>query len=121
MFGSFDLKILPMTLVGYHVHDSNIHVLTFQNKTVDNWFNIDFILSLNQALDKVEAWIKANPSEPSALVTVSSNSKIYSNGLFLEQAFEKGSEYFAKYHLLLKRFLVFPIPTVAGKFNGHKQ
>jgi enoyl-CoA hydratase/carnithine racemase len=106
-----------MTLVEHQLRDSGIHVLTLKNKTVDNWFNIDFIDSMNKALDHVEHWIKENPSTPAALVTVSSNSKIYSNGLFLEQAFEKGSEYFQKYHHLLKRFLVFPIPTVAGTYK----
>lgn len=105
-----------MALVEHEILDANIHVLTLKNKTVDNWFNLDFIQSINEALDQIEEWIKANPSEPSAIVTVSSNSKIYSNGLFLEQALEKGSEFFTKYHHLLKRLLVFPIPTVAGNF-----
>jgi enoyl-CoA hydratase/carnithine racemase len=116
-----------MALVEHQLINSGIHILTLKNKTIDNWFNLDFIDSMNKALDTVENWIKDNSSTPAALVTISSNSKIYSNGLFLEQAFEKGSEYFLKFHHLLKRFLVFPIPTVAGnlvfpKFvaiNGH--
>ena len=105
-----------MTLVAHQLLDGCIHLLTLQNKTVDNWFNMEFMQSLNKALDKIEEWIKDNPNAPCALVTVSSNSKIYSNGLFLEEAFKYGSQFFTEYSRLLKRLLVFPIPTVAGDY-----
>ena len=75
---------------------------------------MDFMRCINESLDKIEEWIKENPLAPTALITISSNSKIYSNGLFLDEAFEKGSVYFTEYSSLLKRLLVFPIPTIAG-------
>jgi enoyl-CoA hydratase/carnithine racemase len=82
----------------------------------ENRFTTAFVKALNEALDHIVA---ARPDgEPAALVTVSSDDKIYSNGLDLSLALKTGPEYFYAYQRLLVKLLTFPIPTVAC-LNGH--
>lgn len=81
---------------------------------------VDFIDAINKALDKVEAESKGIAS---CLVTTSTG-KYYSNGLDLEWLMEQQiggnaqENLLRKFHLLLHRFLTFPMPCVAA-VNGH--
>ena len=100
-----------MSLVS--ISQSNGLFLLLLNNGQDNWFTHEFIRQVSQALDDVLS--KVTPH--SALVTMATNSKIYSNGLNLKEAVEIGQPYFDNYMKLLYKLLTFPIPTIAGAFT----
>ncbi len=79
----------------------------------DNRFSLAFMRALHAALDAVEGAIAAEPLAHVALVTTG-RGRMYSNGLDLASAKAMGSPYFRTWHALMARFLVFPVPTIAG-------
>jgi enoyl-CoA hydratase/carnithine racemase len=103
----------PLVHLGL-MESSQILVLRLQNTSTDNWFTLEFIGAIDSALNQC---LKLGLSQVS-LITIGNNPKIYSNGLYLNEAFEKGQPYFDKYMKLVQRMLVFPMPTIAA-LNGH--
>jgi enoyl-CoA hydratase/carnithine racemase len=83
----------------------------------ENRFNPEFIRSLGEALDAVEA-----SSGNAALVTTGAGEKFYSNGLDLDWMMGEGAhqanEFLPTVLRLMGRLLGFPVPTVAA-MNGH--
>jgi len=85
--------------------------------TKENRFNKEFINKIHDALDEVE-----NYKEPTALITISTSPKIWSNGLDLDWMSsvggDRGMELVADFIRLFGRMLVFPCPTIAC-ITGH--
>lgn len=93
---------------------SNVYVLTFVGEG-EHRFTPQSIPEIMAALDQVEADPKAR-----ALVTTGEG-KFYSNGLSLsleDRGSKANMELIDQFHGLLKRMLIYPIPTVAA-VNGH--
>lgn len=93
---------------------SNVYVLTLTGEG-EHRFTPQSIPEILTALDKVEADPKA-----CALVTTGEG-KFYSNGLSLSlenRGSKENMQLIDQFHVLLKRVLTFPIPTVAA-VNGH--
>ena len=95
-----------------------ISVLTLNNG--ENRWTTNMVRDLNAALDEVE-----QTSGPQALVTASSDSKFFSNGLDLDWITSKGEheggdrKVFGDAAMkLFSRLITFPIPTIAA-VNGH--
>jgi enoyl-CoA hydratase/carnithine racemase len=81
----------------------------------ENRFTLDWLASVNSALDEVE-----KAEGPRALVTTASG-KFYSNGLDLDWLFahaESHHDYIASVQALLARLLELPVVTVAA-VQGH--
>mmetsp|Transcript_21050 Transcript_21050/g.23433 ORF Transcript_21050/g.23433 Transcript_21050/m.23433 type:complete len:243 (+) Transcript_21050:25-753(+) len=85
--------------------------------TKENRFNPTYINKIHDALDIVEA-----NKGPTALITISTSSKIWSNGLDLDywkrEGDDKGHQLVSDFIRLCGRLLVFPCPTIAC-INGH--
>ena len=87
----------------------------------ENRWNTTFVREISKALDEIE-----NDEGPGALITSSSNTKFFSNGLDLEwmQAPENhpyggdGKTFGEEFMYLMGRFITLPIPTVCA-INGH--
>jgi len=89
-----------------------VYLLTFLSP-VDNRCTLPFCRALLQALDVLEF----GGYETGVLVTTSGIPKFYSNGLDLEHAVATEG-YWPTLYEVWKRFLTFPMPTVA-LMNGH--
>ena len=87
----------------------------------ENRWNTTFVREISKALDEIE-----NDEGPGALITSSSNTKFFSNGLDLEwmQAPENhpyggdGETFGEEFMNLMGRVITLPIPTVCA-INGH--
>ena len=87
----------------------------------ENRWNTTFVREISKALDEIE-----NDEGPGALITSSSNTKFFSNGLDLEwmQAPENhpyggdGETFGEEFMYLMGRVITLPIPTVCA-INGH--
>ena len=97
----------------------SIYLLTMNDG--ENRWNTTFVREFSKALDEVE-----KSSGPGALITTSSDSKFFSNGLDLDwiqspdNFKERGDkEVFGKeFMYLMGRIITFPIPTICA-VNGH--
>ncbi|RDW66096.1 hypothetical protein BP6252_09731 [Coleophoma cylindrospora] len=89
-----------------------VYLLTF-NAPPDNRLVTSFCQSLLLALDIIEFSYPAG-----VVVTTSGIPKFYSNGLILEHAKSTPGFWQESLYTLLRRFLTFPMPTVA-LINGH--
>jgi Delta3-Delta2-enoyl-CoA isomerase len=93
--------------------DGSVWVLRM--RAGENRFNLEWLDSVNAALDRVEA-----SESPRALVTVGEG-KFYSNGMdldWLASAPERAGDYLRAIYAVLGRVLGFPAVTVAA-VNGH--
>jgi enoyl-CoA hydratase/carnithine racemase len=93
--------------------DGSVFVLRMRGG--ENRFNLEWLDSVNAALDRVEA-----SQSPCALVTAG-ESKFYSNGMdldWLATAPERAGDYLRAIYRLLGRVLSLPVITVAA-VNGH--
>ncbi len=93
--------------------DGNVFVLRMRNG--ENRFGLEWLDSVNEALDRVEA-----AADACALVTTG-DGKFYSNGMdldWLATAPERAGDYLRAIYRLLGRVLSFPAITVAA-VNGH--
>lgn len=93
--------------------DGNVFVLNLGD--TENRFNPDWVGSVNQALDEVEA-----ADAPRALV-ITADGKIWSNGLDLEwfaANVDAVPAFLNEVHELFARALSFPAPTIAA-IQGH--
>ena len=86
----------------------------------ENRWNTTFVREFDAALDQVEA-----SEGPAAVVTTSSDSKFFSNGLDLEWSASEGEhpggdrEVFGdEFMKLMGRIITLPVPTIAA-INGH--
>lgn len=98
-------------------HD-DVFVLTMVDG--ENRWNTTFTREFAKALDTVEA-----STGPAALVTASSHSKFFSNGLDLDWVSSEGEHvggdravFGAEFMALMGRIITLPVPTVAA-VNGH--
>ncbi|KAI1190318.1 enoyl-CoA hydratase/isomerase [Nemania serpens] len=89
-----------------------VYLLTFTSPN-DNRLTPEFCAALLTALDIVEF-----EHEPGVVVTTSGIRKFYSNGLDLELAMTLPGFWENSLYPLYKRFLTYPMPTVA-LINGH--
>jgi Delta3-Delta2-enoyl-CoA isomerase len=93
--------------------DGNVFVLRMRNG--ENRFNLEWLDSMNAALDRVAA-----TEGPCALVTTG-DGKFYSNGMdldWLATVPERAGDYLCAIYRVLGRVLSFPAITVAA-VNGH--
>ncbi|KAI0805805.1 putative carnitinyl-CoA dehydratase [Xylaria sp. FL0064] len=91
---------------------SNVYLLTFTSPN-DNRLTPEFCRALLTALDIIEFG-----HEPGVVVTTSGIKKFYSNGLDLTLAMSTPGFWETSLYPLLRRFLTYPMPTVAW-INGH--
>ncbi|KAK9454822.1 ClpP/crotonase-like domain-containing protein [Dipodascopsis uninucleata] len=91
------------------------YLLTFCNPP-DNRLTIHTLLNFLQMLDVLEIYFL--PREKLPLVTTSSISKFYSNGLDLKMALSTKGFFENSFNPVLKRLLSYPVPCVA-LINGH--
>lgn len=94
--------------------DEKVYVITLAGKA-EHRFNKESIDAIHRALDEVE-----KDSKATALV-FTNEGKFFSNGLDLGRIGKDASMFeaiVADFHVLLKRVLLFPIPTVAA-ICGH--
>ncbi|KAI0525450.1 putative carnitinyl-CoA dehydratase [Xylaria bambusicola] len=91
---------------------SNVYLLTFTSPS-DNRLTPEFIRAVLTALDIIEFGY-----EPGVVVTTSGIQKFYSNGLDLGLAQATPGFWEDSLYALLRRFLTYPMPTVA-MINGH--
>ncbi|KAI1115911.1 putative carnitinyl-CoA dehydratase [Nemania sp. NC0429] len=89
-----------------------VYLLTFTSPS-DNRLTPEFCAALLTALDIVEF-----EHEPGVVVTTSGIRKFYSNGLDLELAVTVPGFWEDSLYTLYRRFLTYPMPTVA-LINGH--
>ncbi|KAI0490524.1 putative carnitinyl-CoA dehydratase [Xylaria cf. heliscus] len=89
-----------------------VYLLTFTSPN-DNRLTPAFCRALRDALDVIEFG-----HEPGVVVTTSGISKFYSNGLDLALALSTPGFWEDSLYPLLRRFLTYPMPTVA-LINGH--
>ena len=107
-----------MALIEYIMED-RVAVLTMNSG--ENRFNLDFLGAFLDVLDEIE-----NKTDANALVVRSSHEKIFSNGIDLEWLvpyIQKGDREIPKKFIytlnkLLKRVLIYPMPTIAA-ITGH--
>jgi enoyl-CoA hydratase/carnithine racemase len=71
----------------------------------ENRFTIDLMQGFHAALDYVQASQEELGNPPAAIVTTSNDSKLWSNGLNLQQAGQFGVKYMRAYANLLRRML----------------
>ncbi|KAI9016094.1 ClpP/crotonase-like domain-containing protein [Hyaloraphidium curvatum] len=93
-----------------------LYVLTMHEK--ENRFTGPFMKSLVAALEKIRLEHEAEGNPPAAVVTVSSEDRIWSNGLDLTEVGARGQDYIKEFQGVLEKFLTFPMATVAA-MNGH--
>ena len=87
----------------------------------ENRWNTTFVREIAEALDAIE-----NDEGPGALITSSTNTKFFSNGLDLDwmkdpESHPKGGDrevFGEEFMYLMGRFITLPIPTVCA-INGH--
>jgi len=99
--------------------DEKVAVLTMNSG--ENRFNPSFLNVFLQVLDQIE-----NETDVNALVVTSSHEKIFCNGIdldWLAPLIQKGDKestiaFFHTMNQLLKRILLYPMPTVAA-ISGH--
>ncbi|KAM9980195.1 hypothetical protein ACTFIZ_006453 [Dictyostelium cf. discoideum] len=95
--------------------NEDIFLLTLNDN--ENRFNDDNLGHFHKSLDYIESCENA-----SCLITTSISPKFYSLGLDLDWALPRGpknfQEFVFRFHALLQRVLVFPIPTISC-INGH--
>jgi len=104
----FAMPLVSLSRVG------DIHILRLT--AGENRFGLDMVRALNDALDQVEKTV--GQGNPGALVTTGEG-KFFSNGLDLDYVLAGHADFLpVHFEPLLKRFLTFPIPTVAA-LNGH--
>ncbi len=106
-----------MNLLEYKM-DGHIAILTMTEG--ENRFNKEFFAEMDQILDDIE-----NEPEAKVLVVASAHEKIWCNGIDLDWLFpliqnktEEAEKFPYKLTGLFKRFLYFPMITVAA-INGH--
>jgi Delta3-Delta2-enoyl-CoA isomerase len=85
------------------------------NSPPDNRLTTPFITSLLSALDRIEF---SPHLQPGVVITTSSIPKFYSNGLDLYHATSTPGYWTDSLYALFKRFLTYPMPTLA-LINGH--
>lgn len=94
------------------------HYLVTLSSPPDNRLTTPFCHALLRALDLIE-FSPLTSSRPGVVITTSALPKFYSNGLDLVHAVAHGEAYWAgALWTLYRRFLTFPMPTVAW-INGH--
>jgi enoyl-CoA hydratase/carnithine racemase len=100
-------------------------VFTFHFQTPETRFSTTTVGYINEALDLVEKYINSHMDNPPKALLTTSNGKIYSNGLDLDEMMSNASDsklidsFFINHlHPLYERMLLFPIPTIAC-INGH--
>lgn len=98
--------------------DGEVFIITMQDG--ENRWNTTFVREFAGALDEIEA-----SEGPAAALTISSDSKFFSNGLDLEWIASKGEhkggdrEVFGdEFMKLMGRIITLPVPTIAA-MNGH--
>jgi enoyl-CoA hydratase/carnithine racemase len=97
----------------------SIYFLTMDAE--ENRWNTTFVREIAEALDTIE-----NDEGPGALITSSTNSKFFSNGLDLDwmqdpESHPKGGDrevFGEEFMYLMGRFITLPIPTICA-INGH--
>ena len=89
-----------------------VYLLTFTSPS-DNRMTPEFNRAMITALDIIEFGY-----EPGVVVTTSGIQKFYSNGLDLELALSTPGFWEDSFYPMLRRFLTYPMPTVA-MINGH--
>ncbi|KAI2466719.1 enoyl-CoA hydratase/isomerase family protein [Annulohypoxylon bovei var. microspora] len=92
--------------------EPKVYVLTWTSPP-DNRLTPAFITALMTALDIIEFGYP-----PGVVITTSSISKFYSNGLDLQLAISSPGFFENNLYPLFRRFLTYPMPTVA-LINGH--
>ncbi len=109
--------MFKVSLVEYKM-DGHVAILTMTEG--ENRFNKEFFAQMNNILDEIE-----NEPEAKVLVVASAHDKIWCNGIDLEWLFplkqndpEEAKKFPGKITGLFKRFLYFPMITVAA-INGH--
>lgn len=104
-------KPKPMTELKF-IEENTIAILTLKVHT----FTIPLVREIHEVLDKLEA-----TTGPLALITTSSNPKIYSAGLnfkVFDQHYEDIHNLLSEFCRLLARFMELPFPVIAA-INGH--
>ena len=99
--------------------DEQVAILTMDSG--ENRFNLEFFEAFTEVLDKIE-----NDTDARVLVVKSANAKIWSNGIDLdwlgpaiaEEGPELGNKFLAEMFTFLRRFLLYPMTTIAS-INGH--
>ena len=96
----------------------DVFVLTMNDG--ENRWNTTFVRAIAEALDEIES-----SEGPAALVTTSSDTKFFSNGLDLEWRMSEGEHrggdrdaFGAEFMTLMGRLITLPLPSVAA-INGH--
>ena len=97
----------------------SIYFLTMDAE--ENRWNTTFVREIAEALDAIE-----NDEGPGALITSSTNTKFFSNGLDLDwmqdpESYPKGGDrevFGEEFMYLMGRFITLPIPTICA-INGH--
>ncbi|KAL2621666.1 hypothetical protein R1flu_001871 [Riccia fluitans] len=103
-----DVKVAPLP------EDASVYVITLAGKG-EHRYNEESLAAINRALDDVEKDANA------AALVISNEGKFFSNGLDLAAVGDNPGRFqliVADFHKLLKRLLLFPIPTVAA-ICGH--
>lgn len=98
--------------------EGEVFVLTMDDG--ENRWNTTFVRAFVAALDEVEA-----SEGPAALITTSSDSKFFSNGLDLEWRMSEGEHrggdrdaFGPEFMTLMGRLITLPVPSIAA-INGH--
>lgn len=95
--------------------DGIVHVLTMRNG--ENTIDLDFLASLNEKLDAVEA-----EADGAAALVLTGEGKFFSNGLNLDflmsASDDRRREFGATMLATMRRLILFPVPVVAA-LNGH--
>ncbi|RFU35152.1 hypothetical protein B7463_g1258, partial [Scytalidium lignicola] len=94
------------------VPSPGVYLLTF-SAAPDNRLRTNLCQALLQALDIIEF-----SQPPGVVITTSAIPKFYSNGLDLDHAFNTKGYWVDSLWALYKRFLTYPMPTIA-LLNGH--
>ncbi|GAM82188.1 hypothetical protein ANO11243_001670 [Dothideomycetidae sp. 11243] len=108
----FQIPIASGGVVKCSTPAAKVYLLEFTSPP-DNRLKTDFCEALHLALDIIEF---RHP--PGVVITTSGISKFYSNGLDLEHATETPGFFGDTLFALWRRFLIYPMPTIA-LINGH--